>query len=54
MVVIEQGRAKRVSVETGAIGAKKIEILRGLADDAAIVRDDPDRFKDGQTVRTAP
>lgn len=54
VVVIEQGHAKRVSVETGAIGAKKIEILRGLADDAAIVRDDPDRFKDGQTVRTAP
>ncbi len=54
VVVVDQGHAKRVAVETGAVGPAKIEILRGLADDATIVRDGPDRLKDGESVRIGP
>jgi RND family efflux transporter MFP subunit len=54
LVVVEQGRARRAAVETGAVGAAKIEIRTGLSDGAAIVRDGPERLRDGERVRVAP
>ena len=52
--VVEQGRAKRVDVKTGAVGPAKIEIVTGLGDQDAIVLEAPDRLKDGEAVRIAP
>ncbi len=54
VVVVEQGRARHAPVKTGAVGAAKTEIVSGLADEATIVRDNPDRLKDGESVRVAP
>ncbi len=54
IVVVQEGHAKRVEVETGAVGPAKIEILRGLADGDMIVPDGPDRLRDGETVRISP
>ena len=54
VVVVERGRARRVDVETGAVGPAKAEIRSGLGEADAVVRDDPDRLRDGESVRIAP
>lgn len=54
VVVVNQGRAWRVDVETGAVGPAKAEIRGGLGEADAVVRDDPDRLRDGQSVRIEP
>jgi HlyD family secretion protein len=52
--VVEDGRAKRVEVRTGAVGTAKIEIVSGLSDGDSIIQDPPDRLADGKPVRVAP
>jgi RND family efflux transporter MFP subunit len=48
--VIENGRAKRASVQTGIRGTDRTEITRGLSDRACLVADPPKQLKDGQRV----
>jgi RND family efflux transporter MFP subunit len=52
--VAERGRARRVDVTTGAVGAAKVEIVAGLNDEDNIVLGAPDRLRDGRSVRIAP
>jgi RND family efflux transporter MFP subunit len=54
VVVVRQGRARQVDVETGAVGPAKAEIRNGLAEGDVIVRDDPDRLRDGASLRIEP
>jgi len=54
VVVVDHGRARRVDVETGAVGPAKAEIRAGLAEADAVVRDNPDRLRDGESVRIQP
>src|SRR5271166_1066688 len=54
VVVIENGRARRAEVETGAVGQSKVEIRSGLAERDAIALDAPESLRDGQSVRVAP
>jgi RND family efflux transporter MFP subunit len=50
---VDNGRARRVEVETGVVGGDLVEIRRGLADGDAVVVDPPDAIKDGARVRSA-
>ena len=52
--VVEAGRARRVDVKTGAVGAAKIEIASGLSGEDAIVIEPSDRLADGTPVRVTP
>ena len=52
--VVEAGRARRVDVKTGAIGAAKIEIASGLSDRDSVVIEPSDRLADGKPVRVTP
>ena len=52
--VVEDGRARRVEVKTGAVGATKVEIVTGLKDADRVVVDPPERLKDGDAVRISP
>ncbi len=52
--VVENGRARRVDVKTGAVGTAKVEIVSGLKDGDRVVVDPPDRLKDGEAVRVSP
>ena len=52
--VVEDGRARRVDVKTGAVGTAKIEIVSGLKDNDSVVADPTDRLRDGQAVRISP
>jgi len=54
VVLVDQGRARRVEVETGAVGPAKIEIRRGVDDSDAIVRENPDRLRGGERLRNEP
>ena len=54
VVVVDQGRARRIDVETGAVGPAKAEIRGGLAEGDAVVRDNPERLRDGESVRIEP
>ncbi len=51
---IEQGRARRVSVQTGAVGPEKVELLTGVSDNDTLVGAALERLKDGQAVRPRP
>ena len=52
--VVEDGRARRVDVKTGAVGAAKVEIVSGLKDADRVVVNPPERLKDGDAVRISP
>ncbi len=52
--VVEAGRARRVNVKTGAVGAAKIEIASGLSGEDAVVIEPFDRLADGKPVRVTP
>jgi RND family efflux transporter MFP subunit len=52
--VVEGGRARRVDVKTGAVGAAKVEIVAGLKDADRVVVDPPERLNDGGAVRISP
>src|SRR5271157_2226994 len=52
--VVEDGRARRVGVKTGAVGAAKVEIVSGLEDGDRVIVDPPERLKDGDAVRISP
>ena len=54
VVLVDQGRARRIEVEIGAVGPAKIEIRGGLAEVDAVVRDNPDRLRDGERLRIEP
>jgi RND family efflux transporter MFP subunit len=54
VVLVDQGRARRIDVEIGAVGPVRTEIRGGLAEADAIVRDNPDRFRDGERLRIEP
>jgi RND family efflux transporter MFP subunit len=54
VVVVDHGRARRVDVETGAVGPAKTEIRAGLVEADAVVRENPDRLRDGENLRIAP
>jgi RND family efflux transporter MFP subunit len=49
--VVEDGRAGARPVETGVVGAQRIEVLRGLKPGELVVVDPPPRLKDGARVR---
>lgn len=48
---VENGRAVRTPVETGAVGADVIEIRGGLAEASEIVANPPQGMHDGQSIR---
>ena len=52
--VVEAGRARRVDVKTGAVGASTIEIRSGLTDGDRVVVNPSDRISDGMPVRVQP
>jgi RND family efflux transporter MFP subunit len=52
--VVDDGRARRVDVRTGAVGTAKIEIVSGLKDGDSVVVDPTDRIRAGQAVRVSP
>jgi len=52
--VVENGRARRVDVKTGAVGTAKVEIVSGLKDGDRVVVDPSDRLKDGDAVHVSP
>ena len=52
--VVDNGRARRVDVKTGAVGTAKIEIVSGLKDGDSVVVDPTDRIRAGQAVRVSP
>jgi RND family efflux transporter MFP subunit len=52
--VARDGRARRVDVELGAVGAGKAEILAGLADDDKAIVNPPSGLADGAPVRVSP
>ncbi len=54
VLVVENGRARRVDVKTGAVGTAKVEIVSGLKDSDRVVVDRADRLKDGEAVRDSP
>ena len=54
VVVIDDGRARRASVVTGAIGQSKVEIRSGLAEGDLIALEASDKLKDGRSIRIAP
>lgn len=49
--VVEDGRARRRPVELGLVGEDRVEILGGIADDAAIVTDAGTGIAEGMPVR---
>jgi RND family efflux transporter MFP subunit len=49
--LVEDGRAKRREVETGILGADKVEIVSGLTVGDLVVTDPPDGLEDGDKVR---
>ena len=49
----QNGRAHRVDVELGAVGATSVEVRRGLAPDARVIAD-PAGLADGRRVRVVP
>ncbi len=51
---VEQGRARRVPIQTGAVGAAKVEILAGATQDDLVILNPDDRLKDGRAVRATP
>ncbi len=52
--VVENGRARRVDVKTGAVGTAKVEIVSGLKDSDRVVVDPSDHLRDGEAVRVSP
>jgi RND family efflux transporter MFP subunit len=51
---IEDGRARRVPVQTGAVGPDRIEVVDGVSESDALINAPPDGLKAGQAVRAAP
>lgn len=49
--VVENGVARRLTVEVGVFGDHLVEIKSGLADDAMVIVDPPTRLGDGDAVR---
>jgi HlyD family secretion protein len=52
--MVEDGRARRIDVKTGAVGSAKVEIVSGLGDGDRVVVNPPERLKDGDAVRISP
>jgi RND family efflux transporter MFP subunit len=52
--VVENDRARRVDVKTGAVGTAKVEVVSGLKDGDRVVLDPSDRLKDGDAVQVSP
>jgi RND family efflux transporter MFP subunit len=48
--VVENGRARRRSVDTGIRGTDRTEIRRGLRAGACVISNPPDEIKDGERV----
>lgn len=51
--VVENGRVRLRTVETGYISLTSVEILKGLKAGEQVIVDDLDRFRDGDRVRVA-
>lgn len=52
--VVRDGRARRIEVEVGARSGNRIEILKGLTGDEAVIVSGKDLVHDGRAVQTQP
>jgi HlyD family secretion protein len=52
--VVDQARARRVEVKTGAVGTAKVEIADGLKDGDRVILNPSDRLRDGEAIRVSP
>ncbi len=52
--VVRDGKARRIEVEVGARSGNRIEILKGLTDDEAVIISGKDLVHDGRVVQTQP
>ena len=50
LFLVEDGRARRVTVRTGVTGPRQTEIVAGLEEGAAVLADPPPRLADGRRV----
>jgi membrane fusion protein (multidrug efflux system) len=51
---IEDGRARKIAVQTGAVGPDRIELTGDVSEADALINAPPDNLKAGQAVRAAP
>ena len=52
--VVRDGRARRIEVEVGARSGNRIEVLKGLTGDEAVIVSGKDLVHDGRAVQTQP
>ena len=52
--VVRDGRARRIEVEVGPRSGNRIEILKGLTGDEAVIVSGKDLVHDGRAVQTQP